>query len=104
MTSSTESHEPRAVLNELVAASRARCVEVARHGEDLAALLQREVGRDERPTTFGRLNHNDTQGEAADNPVSRRESLGERLRAEAISVTMAPDASIFSFSSRLPGG
>src|SRR5690606_10642786 len=63
--------ELRTFADELVAAARQRVVYRARNGEDLAALLGGQPGRDQRPAAARRLDHQRAQARAADQAVAR---------------------------------
>jgi len=51
---------------------------VARNGHDLPVLGQGQLGRDERAAPAGRLDHDQAQGQAADDPVPHRKILSFR--------------------------
>jgi hypothetical protein len=63
-------HHGRALLDEVVAALRARIERRARHREDLAALLERAAAGDQRARALGGLDHHDAGCEAGNQPVA----------------------------------
>ena len=58
---------------------RERRGDLARHGEHLAALVEREVGRDQRAAALARLDDDRRAREAGDDPVSGRKPPRRRL-------------------------
>src|SRR3989475_5588038 len=68
----------RPLLDELVAAQRRGARDGARHGEHRPPLLERGVGRDDRPRVRRRLDHDGDAGEARDQAVASRERVGVR--------------------------
>src|SRR5262249_6421843 len=54
----------------------------ARNGEDLATLLERLSGRDQRSALLGRLDYDNADGEAADDAVPRRKMKRKRRRSD----------------------
>ena len=57
--------------------------DLARHGEHLPPLLEREVGRDQRAAPLARLDDDRRRTEAGDDPVARRKAPRRRLDARA---------------------
>ena len=97
--------QPGALLQEIVAAGGARVERRARHGEDLAVLLQREAGGDQRAGSLGRLHDDGGERHAGDDPVAAREIARPRLPADAHLADAAPlGARIRSKSSTFSGG
>ncbi len=67
---------------QIVGAAAARVERRARHGEDLAALLERETRGDQRARLRRRLDHDDAERHARDDAVAAREMARLRLGAE----------------------
>ena len=67
------------MLEQRVRARAQRARDLAGDGEDLAPLLEREVGRDQGAAALARLDDDGDGGEARDDPVPRREAPGRRL-------------------------
>src|SRR5581483_8116689 len=74
----------RAELEQRIRARRQRRGDLARHGEDLAALLEREIGGDERTASLARLDNDRRGAEAGDDPIAGREAPGRRLDARRV--------------------
>src|SRR5581483_305694 len=70
-----------AELEERVRAGRERGADLAGHGEDLAALLEREIGRDQGTAPLARLHDDGRRAETRDDPVARRKPPRRRLDA-----------------------
>ena len=67
-------HGRRAEPEQRIRAGRERARDLAGHCEHVAALLEREVGRDERAAPLARLDHDGRPTEPGDDPVARREA------------------------------
>ena len=74
----------RAELQQVVRAGGERARDLARNGEHLSPLLQREIGGDQRAAALARLDHHDRGGEAGDDPVARREAPRSGLDARCV--------------------
>ena len=75
--------QDRPVAEQAMAASRRAAVDIARHGEHVAALLHGMPGRDQRAGAFGRLDDDHPQRHAADDAVSLGEGAGQRATSAA---------------------
>ena len=64
--------QPGAVADQAVAAAAAEAVDRPGHGEDLAVLLHGVIGRRQRAAPRRRLDHDDAQAQAGDDPVPLR--------------------------------
>ena len=73
-----------AEAEQVVRPTRQRGSDLARHSKDLAPLLEREVGRDQRTASLAGLDDDCDRGEPGDDPVARREAPGCRLDARRI--------------------
>ena len=71
----------RAEPEEVVRARGERAGDLARNGEHLAPLLEREIGGDQRAAALARLDDDRRGAEPRDDPVPRREPPGRRLDA-----------------------
>ena len=80
-TSADRRERRRAASQQAVRARGQRRRDLARHGEDLAALLEREVGSDQRAASLARLDDDRRLGEAGDDAVAGREAPRRRLDA-----------------------
>ena len=80
-TSSTHGDRRRAEPQQRVRAAREQRRDLAGHGEHLAALVEREVGGDQRAAPLARLDDDGRVAEPGDDPVARREPPRRRLDA-----------------------
>ncbi len=92
-------HELGALADQLVAALRQRRMDRAGDREDLAALLARVAGGDERPRLQRRLDHQDAARKPADQPVAPRKVHRARRRARARTRRGAPPRSAIACAS-----
>ena len=74
----------RTQLEQRVRPRRQRARDLAGNGEDLSALLEREVGRDQRAAALARLDDDGCRAEAGDDPVACREAPRSRLDARRV--------------------
>src|SRR5581483_6217249 len=73
-----------AVLNQLVRAARVRRVDAAGNREDLAVLLERLAGSNQRAALEVAFDHQHAERDAAEDAVAAREELAAWLRAERV--------------------
>src|SRR6266851_605317 len=66
----------RPELEQRIRPRRERRRDLTRHGENLAALLEREIGGDQRAAALARLDHDGRRGEAGDDSITRRKPPG----------------------------
>ena len=81
-TSSTAGRHDRAVLQQRVAAGSPRVERRAGHGEDETAEIGGPTRRDERAGPPRRLDHDEAEGDAGDQPVAAGKVARPRLPAE----------------------
>jgi hypothetical protein len=74
--------ERRAVAQEVIGSFRARIERRTRNGEDFAALIRGEGGRDERARAARRLDNHDSARQPRDDAVAAREIPAPRLPFE----------------------
>ena len=77
-------HRRRTEPEQRVRPGGQRARDLSRHCEHVAALLEREVGRDERAAPLARLDDDRRRAETGDDPVARREAPRRRLDARLV--------------------